>query len=97
MAVIMTCVVLTGCNVTRTVITESQCYQRGETPPHMAKAKIGAAGIEYIQGALKKPKKVNGHNHADQAAFYAQKENGIPTFKAYIWSLEKARYDEQHG
>ena len=34
---------------------------------------------------------------ADQAAFYAQKENGIPTFKAYIWSLEKARYDEQHG
>ena len=127
----------------------------------MAKAKVGAAGIEYIQGALKKPKKVNGHNHgnyfvathrtapttnpncqriysfdadryqrttppsadeiemrsrfasiatavaarmknlstitADQAAFYAQKENGIPTFKAYIWSLEKARYDEQHG
>ena len=127
----------------------------------MAKAKVGAAGIEYIQGALKKPKKVNGHNHgnyfvathrtapttnpncqriysfdadryqrstppsadeiemrsrfasiatavaarmknlstitADQAAFYAQKENGIPTFKAYIWSLEKARYDEQHA
>ena len=127
----------------------------------MAKAKVGAAGIEYIQGALKKPKKKNGHNHgnylvathrtapttnpnyqriysfdadrytrttppsadeiemrsrfasiatavaarmknlstitADQAAFYAQKENGIPTFKAYIWSLEKARYDEQHS
>ena len=31
MAVIMTCAVLTGCNVTRTVITESQCYQRGDT------------------------------------------------------------------
>ena len=29
----------------------------------MAKAKVGAAGIEYIQGAMKRPKKVNGHNH----------------------------------
>ena len=28
----------------------------------MAKAKVGAAGIEYIQGALKRPKKQNGHN-----------------------------------
>ena len=31
----------------------------------MAKAKVGAAGIEYIQGAMKKPKKVNGHNHGN--------------------------------
>ena len=31
----------------------------------MAKAKVGAAGIEYIQGALKKPKKQNGHNHGN--------------------------------
>ena len=31
----------------------------------MAKAKVGAAGIEYIQGALKRPKKVNGHNHGN--------------------------------
>ena len=31
----------------------------------MAKAKVGAAGIEYIQGALKKPKKVNGHSHGN--------------------------------
>ena len=31
----------------------------------MAKAKVGAAGIEYIQGALKKPKKINGHNHGN--------------------------------
>ena len=31
----------------------------------MAKAKVGAAGIEYIQGSLKKPKKVDGHNHGN--------------------------------
>ena len=31
----------------------------------MAKAKVGAAGVEYIQGALKRPKKMNGHNHGN--------------------------------
>ena len=31
----------------------------------MAKAKVGAAGIEYIQGAMKRPKKINGHNHGN--------------------------------
>ena len=31
----------------------------------MAKAKVSAAGIEYIQGALKRPKKSNGHNHGN--------------------------------
>ena len=31
----------------------------------MAKAKVGAAGIEYIQGAMKRPKKMNGHNHGN--------------------------------
>ena len=29
----------------------------------MAKATVGAAGIEYIQGAMLKPKKKNGHKH----------------------------------
>ncbi|MBQ7530706.1 MAG: hypothetical protein IJT12_03285 [Paludibacteraceae bacterium] len=31
----------------------------------MAKARVGAAGIEYIQGALLKPKKANGHSHGN--------------------------------
>ena len=31
----------------------------------MARVKVGAAGIEYIQGALKRPKKQNGHNHGN--------------------------------
>ena len=31
----------------------------------MAKVKVGAAGIEYIQGAMKRPVKKNGHNHGN--------------------------------
>ena len=31
----------------------------------MAKVKVGAAGIETISGALKRPKKINGHNHGN--------------------------------
>jgi len=36
---------------------------------------------------------------ADQAAFAAQKDapNGKKTMKAYLWSLEKAAYDEEHN
>ena len=29
----------------------------------MANAIVSASGIEYIKGAMKKPKKVDGHNH----------------------------------
>ena len=32
---------------------------------NMAKATVGAAGIEYIQGALKRPKKQDGHKHGN--------------------------------
>ena len=31
----------------------------------MAIMKVGAAGIETISGAMKKPKKMNGHNHGN--------------------------------
>ncbi len=31
----------------------------------MAKATVGPAGIEYIQGALKKPVKKDGHKHGN--------------------------------
>ena len=36
---------------------------------------------------------------ADQAAFAAQKDapNGKKTMRAYLWSLEKAAYDEEHN
>ena len=32
----------------------------------------------------------------DRAAFLAQKETGIKTMKAYLWSLETAAYDADH-
>ena len=129
----------------------------------MAKATVGAAGIEYIQGALKKPKKENGHSHGnylimthrsapttnpncqriyskpadaykrttpvtadelalrarfaavarqvairaknlstiveDTAAWKAQKDQpgGAKTFKAYLWRILGAVYDENQG
>jgi len=119
-------------------------------------------GIQFINGSLAKPKKVNGHSHGDyliathrvaattnpncnrmyirkanayerstpvtsnerwarqrfqtvaaavaarakdlmrinedQAAFMAQKDlpNGKTTMKSYLWSLEKATYDQAH-
>ena len=31
----------------------------------MAVMKVGAAGIETISGAMKRPKKQNGHNHGN--------------------------------
>ena len=31
----------------------------------MAKMKVGAAGIETISGAMKRPKKKDGHNHGN--------------------------------
>ena len=33
---------------------------------------------------------------ADQVAFQAQKETGYKTMKSYLWSLEKAAYDQAH-
>ena len=129
----------------------------------MAVMQVGAAGIETISGAMKRPKKMEGHNHgnylvathrkaattnpncqrvysfdadrykrstpvtadevarrnrfgaistavnarlkdlskisADQQAFIAQKNepNGKKTMLSYIWSLEKAAYDQAHN
>ena len=129
----------------------------------MAVMQVGAAGIETISGAMKRPKKMEGHNHgnylvathrkaattnpncqrvysfdadrykrstpvtadevarrnrfgaistavnarlkdlskisADQQAFIAQKNepNGKKTMLSYIWSLEKASYDQAHN
>lgn len=34
---------------------------------------------------------------ADQIAFQAQKETGYKTMKSYLWSLEKAAYDQAHN
>ena len=37
--------------------------------------------------------------NADQAAFLAQRDtaNGKKTMKSYLWMLEGAKYDSEHG
>ena len=68
-------------------------------------AKVGwSAGIDYVSGALSKPRAVKAREEdlskvdADQAAFIAQKDQagGKRTMKAYLWSLECKAYDETH-
>ena len=59
----------------------------------MAKAKVGAAGIEYIQGALKRPKKMNGHNHGN---YLVMTHRTAPTENPNcqrIYSFDGDRYD----
>ena len=59
----------------------------------MAKAKVGAAGIEYIQGALKRPKKQNGHNHGN---YLVMTHRSAPTESEEcqrIYSFDADRYN----
>ena len=59
----------------------------------MAKAKVGAAGIEYIQGAMKRPKKVNGHNHGN---YMVMTHRSAPTENPNcqrIYTFDADRYD----
>ena len=59
----------------------------------MAKAKVGAAGIEYIQGAMKRPKKVNGHNHGN---YLIMTHRTAPTESndcQRIYSFDSDRYE----
>ncbi len=59
----------------------------------MAKAKVGAAGIEYIQGAMKRPKKVNGHNHGN---YMVMTHRSAPTQNPNcqrVYTFDADRYD----
>ena len=59
----------------------------------MAKAKVGAAGIEYIQGALKKPKKINGHNHGNYLVMTHRSAPSQDPNCQRIYSFAGDRYD----
>ena len=59
----------------------------------MAKAKVGAAGIEYIQGALKRPKKVNGHNHGNYVVMtHRTAETENPNCQR-VYTFDSDRYE----
>ena len=58
----------------------------------MAKAKVGAAGIEYIQGALKRPVKKDGHNHGNYlVATHRSAETTNPNCQR-LYSFDADRY-----
>jgi len=61
----------------------------------MAKAKVGAGGIEYIQGALARPKKKNGHKHGN---YVVMTHRSAPTQNEKcqsIYSFGADRYDRE--
>jgi hypothetical protein len=59
----------------------------------MAKATVGAAGIETISGALKRPKKQNGHNHGNYLVMTHRKAASTDPNCQRIYSFAADRYD----
>ncbi len=58
----------------------------------MAVMKVGAAGIETISGAMKKPKKQNGHNHGNYlVATHRTAPTSNPNCQR-VYSFEADRY-----
>ena len=58
----------------------------------MAKAKVGAAGIEYISGAMKRPKKQNGHNHGNYLVATHRTAETTSSDGQRIYSFDADRY-----
>ena len=59
----------------------------------MAKMKVGAAGIETISGALKRPKKQNGHSHGNYlVATHRVAATTNPNCQR-VYSFEADRYE----
>ena len=61
----------------------------------MAKATVGAAGIEYIQGALKRPKNQDGHKHGN---YLVMTHRTAPTTNPNcqrIYSFAQDRYERK--
>ena len=58
----------------------------------MAIMKVGAAGIETMSGALKRPKKQNGHNHGNYlVATHRTAETSNPNCQR-VYSFDADRY-----
>ena len=59
----------------------------------MAKATVGAAGIEYIQGALKRPKKQDGHKHGNYLVMTHRTAASTNPNCQRIYTFAPDRYD----
>ena len=54
--------------------------------------KVGAAGIETISGAMKRPKKLNGHNHGNYlVAVHREAASTNPNCQR-VYSFDADRY-----
>ena len=58
----------------------------------MAKVKVGPAGIETISGALKRPKKQNGHNHGNYLVAVHRKAASTNPNCQRLYSFDADRY-----
>ena len=59
----------------------------------MATMKVGAAGIKYIQGAMKRPKKQNGHNHGNYLVATHRKAETTNPYCQRVYSFDADRYN----
>ena len=59
----------------------------------MATMKVGAAGIEYIQGAMKRPKKQNGHNHGNYLVATHRKAETTNPYCQRVYSFDADHYN----
>ena len=61
-------------------------------PMAMAVMKVGAAGIETISGAMKRPKKQNGHNHGNYLVATHRKAASENPNCQRVYSFDADRY-----
>ena len=59
----------------------------------MAQMKVGAAGIETISGAMKRPKKQNGHNHGNYLVAIHRKAPTTNPNCQRVYSFDADRYN----
>ena len=59
----------------------------------MAVMKVGAAGIETISGAMKRPKKQNGHNHGNYLVATHRKAATANPNCQRVYSFDADRYE----
>ena len=78
----------------------TRIYLAGEykrTTPVMAEELGRRVRFAAVSAAVAARAKDLSKITADQVAFQAQKETGYKTMKSYLWSLEKAAYDQAHS
>lgn len=86
----------TNPNCTRLFIREADTYKR--TTPVTSEETRVRNRFSSIAAAVATRAKDLMKISADQAAFFAQKDqpNGKKTMKAFLWKLEKEAYDAEH-